>query len=479
MEFDTRAYLALLLFVPLGLGIIASSRRSTFAIACVYLGGLLFLPELAAFDFPLLPPMDKNGFAAVVAFVGILLTQRSKLRQVKPMRGVDLFLLIILAGNVGTALTNTDPIAVGNDYWRPDGTQVGFRHVLPSLSQYDILSMTVRDVISIFLPFFVGRSLFRDREDGEALLKAIVIFGLVYVPLMLLEMRLSPQLHRWVYGYAPNLFFHNVRGEGFKAVVFLNNGLPVAMFILAATISSGALFKNNVTIRGIPAVVPLGVLWMVLALSRNVGATVYSLGALPILLLSRGRLAARASLVLVTIVVAYPALRGSDRLPVYEFVEKVAKYSEERAHSVNTRFVNEDALYERAEERLWFGWGGYGRNRIYDAWGRDASITDGEWIIRIGSRGLVGFIGSFGLLLWPILMAVARGSKIRDPKDRKIVDALTLIVALNALDLLPNGLFTQMPYFLAGALAGLTQGMTQASAAGSRARGGQIVVQQQ
>jgi hypothetical protein len=461
MQFDTRAYLALLLFVPIGLGVIATSRRSTFAIACVYLGGLLFLPELVAFDFPLLPPMDKNGFAASVAFIGILLTQGRKIRRAKPLRGVDLFVFVVIAGNVGTALINTDPITVGNDFFRPDGTQIGFRHTLAALSRYDIVSMVVRDIVGIYLPFFVGRALFRDREDGEALLKAMVVFGLIYVPLMLLEMRLSPQLHRWAYGYAPNLFFHSVRGSGYKATVFLNNGLPVAMFILSATIASAALFKNDVTIKGVPAIAPLGVLWVVLALSRNVGATVYSLAAMPIVLLSRGRLAARASLVLACLVVAYPVLRGSDRIPVYDAVETVAKYSEERAHSLNTRFVNEDALYDRAQERLWFGWGGFGRNRIYDDWGRDTSITDGEWIIRVGTRGVVGFVGSFGLLLWPIVIAVRRGSRIREPKERKVVDALTLIVALAAVDLLPNGLFTEMPYFLAGALAGLAQGMTQ------------------
>jgi hypothetical protein len=72
---------------------------------------------------------------------------------------------------------------------------------------------------------------------------------------------------------------------------------------------------------------------------------------------------------------------------------------------------------------------------------------------------VVGFIGSFGLLLWPILMALTRTSKVVDPRARKVVDVMALIVALHALDLVPNGLFTQMPFFLAGALAGLSQGI--------------------
>ena len=460
MQFGILAYLALLLFIPLSIAAMVSSRRPLAAIVAVYLGGLLFLPELVAFDFPLLPPMDKNGFAGAMALVGAVLMQRSKLRRVRPMRGVDLFFLVILAGNIGTAITNPDVLAFGNDYFRYDGKQVGFRITLPGLTLYDAVSMTVRDLVSVFIPFYVGRALFRTREDGEILLKGIVILCLVYVPLMLLEMRLSPQLHNWVYGYQPNKFAHAVRGSGFKPTVFLNNGLAVAMFVLAGTLSAAALFKIRRNIMGIPGVGPLSLLWVMLALSRNVGATVYSLAAVPTVLLSRGRLAMRMSFVLLMLVLAYPAARSSGVFPAYDLVEFVSKFSEDRAQSINTRFTNEDDLYERAEERLWFGWGGYGRNRIYDEWGRDVSITDGEWIIRVGSRGLVGFIGSFGLLLGPILVARRRWKRIPTSEERTILDAMTLIVALHAVDLLPNGMFTQMPYFLAGSLAGLAQGMS-------------------
>lgn len=464
MEFGIRAYLALLLFIPVSVTAMVASRRPMAAIVGVYLGGLLFLPELVAFDFPLLPPMDKNGFAAAMAFIGAVLLQRHKLRKTRPFRGVDLFFLVMVAGNIGTAVTNPDFLSFGNDYFRPhDGEQVGFRITLQGLTMYDALSMTVRDLISTFLPFYVGRALFRTREDARLLFKALVVFCLVYVPLMLIEMRLSPQLHNWIYGYQPNLFFHAVRGGGFKPNVFLNNGLAVAMLMLSGTIGAAALFKVRKPILGIPGVIPLGLLWVMLALSRNVGATLYSLAAVPTVVLSRGKLAMRMSLILFGLVLAYPALRATKTLPVYDMVEFVSKYSEERAQSINTRFTNEDQLFDRARERLWFGWGGFGRNRIYDDWGRDASITDGEWIIRFGSRGLVGFVGSFGLLLWPILIARRRWRALPTSEDRTLIDAMTLIVALHAVDLLPNGLFTEMPYFLAGALAGLAQGMSSPS----------------
>ena len=52
-----------------------------------------------------------------------------------------------------------------------------------------------------------------------AIAVGIFIGGLVYAPLCLIEMRLSPQLHRWIYGYMANAFAHSVRGEGYKPTV--------------------------------------------------------------------------------------------------------------------------------------------------------------------------------------------------------------------------------------------------------------------
>ena len=98
---------------------------------------------------------------------------------------------------------------------------------------------------------------------------------------------------------------------------------------------------------------------------------------------------------------------------------------------------------------------------MYNEFGKDVSITDGEWVIRIGGRGIVGFIGFYGMLLFPIVLARRRMKKIAAPEDRKIIDALCLLCALNAVDLLPNGLFNQLPFLWAGALAGLSSGLSQ------------------
>ena len=461
MIIDIRAYVALLLFVPVALAVFAGSKRPLSAFVGIYLGGILFLPEHAALDFPLIPPMDKNAFAGLLGLVGAVMLMRKKLLATRPFQGAELFFIVVVIGNVGTVLTNLDPQSFGQNIVLPNGRQIGEQIVLSGHVKSDILSLVIRDVLAVFLPFYLGRALFRTREDALILFKGTVVFAAIYVPLMLFEMKMSPVLHNTLYGYHANLIAHAARGSGFKPTVFLNNGLAVAMYVLAGCLCAAALLKVKEKVFGLAGSIFLGVLWVALVLSRNVGATVYSLAAIPAVLVSGGKMAGRLALVLVVVVLSYPALRSSNTLPVYDFVAKTAEISPERAHSMNTRFVNEDALYERASERLWFGWGGYGRNRIYNEFGKDVSITDGEWIIRIGGRGIIGFIGTFGLLLFPIILARRRMRKIPAREDRLIIDALCLICALNAVDLLPNGLFNKLPFLWVGALCGLSAGLSK------------------
>lgn len=462
MQFDIRAYLTLLMFVPISLAVFGAvpRHRSVAAIFGVYVGGLMFLPERAAFDLPALPPMDKNSLAALMGLVGTVLLEPRRLIHARPFRGVDMLFFLILIGDAGTVFTNPDTLTFGEDRFTAEGFQYAFQKVIPGLRPYDLLATYVRDFLSIYTPFLLGRAVFRSPEDAEVLLKGFVVVGLIYVLPCLVELRMAPQMHKWVYGYMSANMRGAARGEGFKPVVFLSSGLAVAMFLVTAIVSCCALLKRRVTLMGIPMALPLGLLWVLLAISHNVAALLYSIALVPVALVSRGRFAIIAAQGLAVLVLLYPAIRSFGLIDTDALITWITQYSPERAQSLYVRFANEDELFARASERLWFGWGGYGRNRIYDEIGKNTSITDGEWIISMGGRGLIGFIGIFGLLLSPIFIA-AKHIGSMPPPDRRLIDAFALVVAINAVDLLPNSLFTQMPIFTAGALAGLAQGMSR------------------
>src|SRR5207302_8625560 len=77
-------------------------------------------------------------------------------------------------------------------------------------------------------------------------------------------------------------------------------------------------------------------------------------------------------------------------------------FGADRADSVQDRLENDDLMIQRAVERPVFGWGGWGRNRVYvKAQGEDSSVTDGLWIIAFGTRGWVGLLGVCLSILLP------------------------------------------------------------------------------
>ena len=436
------AYLALVLLVPLS-AVIYAILRPPAATAAVFLTAILFLPEGVSFDAPALPPFDKHAIAGLCALAGTLLTASGALRRARPGRGVDWFATLLLLGLVGTSVTNGDPLSYGNTY-------------LPALSLYDAFSQAVRLGLHWIIPFFLGRALYRDADDLRDLMVVVVIAALLYLPLVVIELRLSPQLHRTVYGFHQHDFVQTVRsGGGFRPMVFMRHGLALAMFLLTATLFAAALARSRTPLLSMPAGPVAGVLGLILLLCKSLGALVYALALLPVLVVARARLQTRLAVLLAVLVVAYPVLRITDVFPTDTLVDAAARLNQQRADSLAFRFYNEDQLVEKALERNVFGWGSFGRNRIYNDWGSDVSVTDGHWIIALGGGGAVGFIGTFGLLLAPVFMARRRLSEVPFGRDRLLIGALAVVVAVNVVDLLPNALYSGFTLLLAGALAGV------------------------
>ena len=78
-------------------------------------------------------------------------------------------------------------------------------------------------------------------------------------------------------------------------------------------------------------------------------------------------------------------------------------------------------MLAHAAEKPLFGWGGYGRNHVYDmATGRMLTIADGAWIISLGIYGWVGYIAEFGLLALPLVKLGA--AALHRPANRGTTD---------------------------------------------------------
>ena len=442
------ALITLFAWVPLAQLFFARFRAPTAALF-VLLGGVMFLPEIIEYDLPGLPPYNKRNAITLSMLIGAAYACPRRLMAARPGTGYDLLTIALSAGSFLTIMTNGDTLFYGP-------------HVEEGLRRVDAISMAVGAMITIGIPFFLGRAFFRNMRDLRTLAMALAIAGLIYSVLIVFEARFSPHLHKWVYGYHPAPFRHMIRSGGWKPMAFMGSGLAVGLFIATAMISASALAAGGTKVRGVRLTLLLPYLAGILALCRSFSSIVYGYTLAPLAYFMPIRGLALVVVALATIVVSYPIARATGIFPTEQMVEGARAISEERAQSLEFRFDNEDILLEKARERLLFGWGIWGRSRVYDDRGRDISVTDGFWIIQLGSRGLLGFACSFAVLMLPALVMVARIRRIPSVADRRVVLALCLVVMTYTIDLLPNTLWSSVPIFMSGALAGAMTGIRRA-----------------
>jgi hypothetical protein len=428
----------------------------TRAALLVLFAGVMFLPEQIEFDAPLIPPLDKHSITALCLMLVAGYAARKSIARALPGRGIDIFLILgLLLVSTGRVLTNRDTLKYGIT-------------TLYGLETSDIFSITVRTILGPGILFFLGRTMFRSTDNAKDLLRALVIAGLVYLPFAVVELRMSPQWHVWIYGFRQHSFAQSVRAGGYRPMCFMAHGLALAMLIVASVISAWSLVKGRISLGGIRPRLAAWILTILLLALHSVGAAVYGLVGILMIRVFRPKAVLRLVGVLAIIIATYPILRFTQVFPSQEIVDFSARFSQERAASLQFRFDNEDSLLERALERPWFGWGGHGRNRIFSAEGRDLSVTDGAWIVFIGYGGICGFVFQFGLLLYPVFVAQARIGRLGEVEQR-LLATTALISIFYSLDLLPNGWFNDLPLFFSGALMGLSQGLsTQPQVPGNR-----------
>jgi hypothetical protein len=415
------------------------------ALIWTLISGHLFLPSATYIELPIFPALDKTLVPAVSALVLCLIfaPKQATSADLSARTGRQVIfglLAVVIVAPVLTVLHNTDPIIDG-------------RVFLPGLRLYDACNLISLVVVSM-IPFWLGLKYLNTREGHLALLQAITFGALFYTLPALLEIRLSPQLHNWIYGFFPHDFIQHVRDGGFRPVVFLNHGLMVGIFLCMAVISALVLFREAIRLGRPASHWFLAAVWLtlILFLSKNLGALVIAaLFGLVVLFVGR-RLQVTLAIAIGVIVIFYPMLRGAGWIPVDTAYNLALSISEERAASLKFRLDNEDALLVHANMKPVWGWGSWGRNSLYDPeTGQMTSVTDGIWLNFIGVYGWIGYIGRFGLLTAPILFFAMR-RKTMGPS--LVMPGLIMVLCATLIDLLPNSGLVNYVWLMAGAVAG-------------------------
>lgn len=407
------------------------------AIVISFVAAWLFLPE-ASFQLPGLPDYTKMTATCYGVVLATALFDSDRFSTFRPS-WLDIPIFLWCFSPLASSLAN-------------------------GLGLYDGLSQSLDYIISWGLPYFLGRLYLGNWTGLKQLAIAIFIGGLAYIPLIFFELRFSPQLHRIFYGFhAHSDFAQTIRYGGYRPTVFMQHGLAVGAWMMAATLSGIWLWRTGVIkqVMGVPMKWLVPLILVTFILCKSTGAYVLLLGGVaifysvklfrtPILLLL---IVATVSFYLYT---AASGMITPERREVV--IEKITNtFGEDRAGSLEFRMKNEELLGTKAREQPLFGWGGWGRGRVYDRYGKDITVTDSLWIIAFSDRGLFGLISMTTMMLLPTIVFCLGGYPVRTWKHSIVSPSAVLvtIITLYMVDCVMNAMINPVYIVALGGVSGL------------------------
>lgn len=427
------AYLMLVLW-PVAAGMMFQRFEPRVAFIWTILGAYMLLSPLTFIALPIIPDLGKDSVSTIAAAL-LAMGAGYKVLSLPDSPILKILIIIFIACPWLTMSGNTEALVEGVSY-------------RPALTPYDTFSTMIGKMF-ILLPFLGARSVLAGQGSERLMLRAFVVAGLVYSLPMLIEVRLSPQINVWVYGYFAHDFSQMMRYGGFRPMVFMTHGLWVALFAFMALGSAAALARDE----GFVKKSLLVVLWLglMVLLCKSMAPILYAIVVIPLLVLAPPRLMLAVAAGIAITVLTFPLLRLAGLIPVEQMTAIVLGIDPERAASLIFRLRNEDILLARSFEKLMAGWGGYGRALVVDPGdGSYETISDGRWIITLGIDGLLGYIAEFGLFTLPVLAAW----RTRAARNNKLLASLVLIHATTLIDLIPNATITPLTFMLAGLITG-------------------------
>jgi hypothetical protein len=441
------AYIALIICPVVSFAIVAMFR-APIAVPLIILGGQMFLPPVLTFDAPLVPPLGKDIIPPLSALLACAVLRPRSLTRAKPGRSYDWFLTLQCLAYYGTYITNREAIWFGP-------------RMFPGHTFHDVLSGAVSTYIYWWPPFFLGRALYKTSKDLRSLFVMVAGAGIVYTPFLAIEMKMSPQLNLWVYGFHQSDFIQTIRGGGYRPKVFMRHGLNVGFFMCFTLLAAGALVKIKKRVLGFKPRLAMIYLLVFLILCRSAGALTYAVAFLPLILFAKVKTQTRWTRIVVLLVFSYPLCRAMGLVPVEKINDFfLSMFGQDRAGSLGYRLEQEGKVMERALTRWVFGWGAYGRMWPHDpVTGGDLFAVDGLWAIQMGVRGVAGYVTLFGMLLLPAWRARNMMARIASPQDRILVAALGIMTVVYVADMIPNSSIDPYLTFLVGVLTGLERGL--------------------
>jgi type IV secretory pathway VirB3-like protein len=400
-----------------------------------YIGAWLFLP-VANISLPVLPDLSKGLSVSLSVIVCVILFDSKKLRQLKFCR-YDIPMLIWCLCPIATSMSN-------------------------NLGLWDGLSSSLGAVVFWGISYIVGRLYINSSVSIQDLAISIIIGGMIYVPLILYEVRMSPELHSYVYGFNQSEWIEHIRYGSWRPKVFMQHGLMVALWMALTTTIAFWLWRSRLLKKlfGLPPIFIVAILITTTILCK-------SANGIAVLFLGCGFYyvckITKSTIPLIIFLLLIPGYIGVRSTGAWkgESIKEFALllFDEERAGSLGARMHQEDVFSKKAWERPILGWGGWKRGFPHDVYGDQMTRgVDALWIVAFSENGYVG-IGSLviTILIGPLIILRRYKKKVltNQEKNSNLVVVMSLVAVLFMLDSLYNGMLNPVYVIISGGLVSI------------------------
>lgn len=416
------------------------------AVVVSLIGSWLFLPQVA-WDMPQMPDYTKVTATSYGIILGaLLLDPKSRVLNFKPS-WIDIPMAVYVIHPFFSSLTN----------------DLGF---------YDGAAQIVDKSITHGLPYLIGRLYFRTPDDAKEFAMGMMIGGLLYVPLCLYEIRMSPHLHEMLYGFRPINDWQQVkRWGGWRPMVFMKHGLMVGVWMTTTAAMAFWLWRTKAVkdVMGVPMWLIGPTIIITAILCKTTGAlALFSVVLTAMLVVRYLDMKILLQAILYGIPV-YLLARASGLLMGENFGETIAGIFpplEERANSLQYRLDHENAIVGRTHEKILLGWGGWGAAfDVFIPKYRSRAVPDSLWIRTFGEGGIIGLASLYGYYLIPPIVLLSK-MKAREWCSARCapVTGMAMVIMIYAMDCLFNTMENPVFIVATGAVAGMAASLSRSPA---------------
>ena len=418
-------------WIPFTIFLFLSCKPHHAALVSV-IGGWLLLPQ-TGYNLPGLPEYNKSMAIALGLILGGRISGHKQASSFQ-WRIYDLPMIMWCLCPIATSLTN-------------------------QLGLYDGISSFFREVVRWGVPYLAGRIYFNSTGALRDLCLGIIIGGLLYVPLCLFEIRMSPQLSNIFYGFFPHSFVQHFRYGGYRPIVFMQHGLAVSLWMAVSSMLALWVWQSSdiKNLKGVHMSLIFAILAVTCVLCKSAnGWIVLFLGCGSYFIYSNFKSRTPFLLLLLSVPI-YICIRLSGFVTAHNVETLFSKFLDaNRVASLAVRLLQEDLFSEKAIERPVFGWGGYGRSWPVDPYTGEKMVEmiDAFWIGCFSTRGFVGLISFVCSMLLGPWLALRYGLDKKNDYDfsAQSVVVLSLVVVFFMIDSLVNGMFNPLYVLITGVL---------------------------